>query len=222
MRTAATSTLHRARGFTLVEVVVAMALLSLVMLVLGSSIRSMGASAQRIDTRTATTDEMRVAASFLREIFGRSEAQRNEPPGTGLLFSGASDGVSWIGVMPPRFGAGGRYFFRLKVETVSDGSTGLVLRFQPWRWEQKVLPDWSQGDSRVLLRNVDSFALAYGGDGMELNWLSAWPTESRTLPPRVRMLLVAAGSQWPPLVFAVHPLPSNQGGGGRGFVTGSQ
>lgn len=222
MRAVPTSTLSRNRGFTLVEVVVAMALLSLVMLVLGSSIRSMGASAQRIDSRTAATDEMRVAATFLREIFGRSEAQRVEPPGTGLLFAGASDTVSWIGVMPPRFGAGGRFFFRLKVETVSDGSSGLVLRFQPWRWDQKALPDWSQGDSRVLLRNVDTFVLAYGGEGMELNWLQAWPAESRTLPPRVRMLLAVAGSPWPPLVFAVHPLPANQGGGGGGFVSGPQ
>ena len=221
MRARAAAPLSRHRGFTLVEVVVAMALLSLVMLVLGSSIRSMVASAQRIDSRTALTDEMRVAASFLREIIGRSEAQKIEPPGTGLLFSGASDELSWIGVMPPRFGAGGRSFFRLKVETVSDGSTGLVLRFQPWRWDQKVLPDWSKGDSRVLLRNVTNFVVAYGGEGMQLNWLPTWPAESTTLPPRVRMQLVTAGSQWPPLVFAMHTLPANEGGGGRGFVIGA-
>ena len=55
------------RGFTLVEVMVALTLLSLVMLVLGSAIRSMGASAERIDARSASIDEMRVATTFLRE-----------------------------------------------------------------------------------------------------------------------------------------------------------
>lgn len=209
------------RGFTLVEVVVALALLSLVMLVLGASIRSMGASAERIDSRTGGMDEMRVATSFLREIVGRAAAQRAEPPATGLLFSGAADGMSWVGVMPPRFGPAGRHFFRLDVERADDGSSGLVLRFLPWNWEQKALPDWSRAQARVLVRNVTSATLAYEGSGMNEGWLSAWPAEEKRLPPRMRLLLSVANVEWPPVVMAIHPLPASGGGGGR-FVTGAE
>lgn len=207
-------------GFTLVEMVVAMALLSLIMLVLGSSIRSMGASAERVDARMANIDEMRVASTFLRDIVGRTGAQRAEAPATGLLFSGAVDGVSWVGVMPARFGAAGRHFFRLGVETAGDGSLGLVLRFTPWRWEQKALPDWSRAESRVLVRNVDAFALAYAGNGVSEGWLPAWPPDEKNLPPRMRLQLSAGGSEWPPIVLAIHPLPANQGAGG--FVRGPE
>lgn len=210
-----------ARGFTLVEVVVAMALLSLVMLVLGASIRSMGASADRIDKRTARMDQMRVAITFLREIAGRVAAQRPEPPATGVLFGGAADGMSWVGVMPAHYGAAGRHFFRLDVERLSDGSAGLVLRFVSWRWEQKTFPDWSQAESRVLARDVSAAAFSYEGDGLGQGWLAAWPLDEKKLPARARLLVTAAGSEWPLIVLAMHPLPANEGGGGNGFVVGA-
>jgi general secretion pathway protein J len=219
---ASRSHMHRTHGgFTLVEMVVAMALLSLIMLVLGSSIRSMGASAERVETRTAGIDEMRVATAFLREIVGRTAAQRAEPPATGLLFSGAAGGMSWVGVMPARFGAAGRHFFRLAAEQTSDGTAGLVLRFIPWRWEQKTLPDWSQAESRVLVRNVSAVSLSYEGGGVNEGWLSAWPTDEKKLPQRLRLLLSAGGSEWPPIILALHPLPANQGAAG-GFVRGPE
>lgn len=209
------------RGFTLVEVVVAMALLSLVMLVLGSSIRSMGASADRIDARTASMDQMRVATGFLREIVGRVAGQSQEPPATGLLFVGGAQGMSWVGVMPARFGPAGRHFFHLGPEHLRDGSTGLVLRFTPWQWEQKTMPDWSQADFRVLVRDIDALSLSYQGDGLGQGWIAAWPADAKTLPPRLRLLVVAAGAEWPPIVLAIHPLPGSEGGGGGRFVVGA-
>lgn len=209
------------RGFTLVEVIVAMALLSLVMLVLGTSIRSMGASADRIDARTASMDQMRVATGFLHEIVGRVAGQLQEPPATGLLFGGSAQGMSWVGVMPARFGPAGRHFFHLGAERLSDGSTGLVLRFIPWRWEQKTMPDWSQADFRVLVRDIDALALSYQGDGLGQGWIAAWPADAKTLPPRLRLLVSARGAEWPPIVLAMHPLPGSEGGGGGRFVVGA-
>lgn len=209
------------RGFTLVEMIVAMALLSLVMLVLGASIRSMGASADRIDARTASMDQMRVATGFLHEIVGRVAAQPQEPPATGLLFGGGAQGLSWVGVMPARFGPAGRHFFHLAAERLSNGSTGLVLRFIPWRWEQKTMPDWAQADSRVLVQDVDAVALSYQGDGLGQGWIAAWPADAKTLPPRLRLLVTAGGGEWPPIVLAMHPLPGSEGGGGGGFVVGA-
>lgn len=210
----------RVRGFTLVEVMVAMSLLSLVMLVLGTSIRSMGASAERVDARTASMDQMRVATSFLRETVGRVSGQALEPPATGLLFTGLADGMSWVGVMPARFGPAGRHFFHLGAERLDDGSSGLVLRFVPWQWEQKAMPDWSRADSRVLVREVGAVALSYKGDGLGQGWLAAWPADEKKLPPRFRLQLSAAGAEWPPIVIAMHPLPAGEGGGPR-FVVGA-
>ena len=201
-------------GFTLIEVLVAMTLLSMVMLVLGSSIRSMGASAERVEARSSNIDEMRVATTFLREIVGRTAAQKLEAPAVGLLFSGTSDGVSWIGVMPARFGAGGRYFFRLHRESLDDGTAALVLRFVPWLWKQREMPDWSRAESRILVRKLTAFGVSYEGDGFGKGWRTEWPLDAPKLPPRLRLVLSAAGSEWPPIVLPVYPL-SSAGNSGR-------
>jgi general secretion pathway protein J len=165
-------------------------------------------------------DQMRVATGFLREIVGRVARQPLEPPATGLLFAGGAQGMSWVGVMPARFGPAGRHFFHLGPERLRDGGTGLVLRFTPWRWEQKAMPDWSQSDFRVLVPDVDTLALSYQGDGFGQGWVQAWPVDAKTLPPRVRLLVSAGGSEWPPIVLAMHPLAGSEGAGGR-FVVGA-
>ena len=53
-------------GFTLVEMLVALTLMSLVMLGMASAIRTMAQTEERIDVRVDRADEMRVASGFIR------------------------------------------------------------------------------------------------------------------------------------------------------------
>lgn len=220
MTRAAVATRRRVRGMTLVEVVVALAVLSLVVLVLGASLRSMAQSSQRIDERVDVIDEMRVATGFLRELLGRVAEVRVAPPGQGLLFAAAADELAWVAVMPARYGAAGRHHFRLAVEARDDGSAALVLRYAPWAGDA-VFPDWSGAEARVLVPQVTRFALHYGGDGVQAGWLPTWPPpESRAerLPPRLRLDVATATQVWPPVIVPLR-VASARGGGG-GFVVG--
>ena len=70
----------RSTGFTLMEVLVVMSLLSLVMLALGSSLRTIAQTEERIDQRLSRADEMRIAVSFLRSTLGRVSARKVTPP----------------------------------------------------------------------------------------------------------------------------------------------
>ena len=65
------------QGFTLVELLVVMTLLSLVMLAMGSALRTTAQTEERIDQRLQRADEMRVANGFLREILGRLSARKS-------------------------------------------------------------------------------------------------------------------------------------------------
>ena len=58
-------------GFTLVEVLVVLSLLSLVMLAMGSALRTTAQTEERVDQRLQRADEMRVTTGFLRYILGR-------------------------------------------------------------------------------------------------------------------------------------------------------
>jgi general secretion pathway protein J len=211
---------------TLVEVVVAMAVLSLVVLVLGASLRSMAQSSQRIDERVDAIDEMRVGIGFLREVLGRVTPVRVAPPGEGLLFTAAPQELAWVAVMPARFGAAGRHHFRLAVETLDDGSSGLVLRYAPWTGEA-VPPEWAQAEARVLVPQVTAFELRYGGEGVAAGWLPAWPPddpdaaarERNRPPPRIRLDLASATYAWPPVILPVR-VQSARGAAAGGFVIG--
>ena len=208
----------RARGMTLVEVIVAMAVLSLIVLVLGASLRGMAQSAQRVDERVDVIDEMRVAAAFLREVFGRVAELRPAPQGQRPPFTATPQEVVWIAVMPARFGAAGRHYFRLALEPAADGTPALVLRYAPWLGETTA-PDWAQAGARVLVHHVERLQLSYGGDGMRAGWLPAW-TDGERLPPRLRLDLTTASLAWPPLVVPVR-VQSASGGAGGCVIGGS-
>lgn len=215
--------MRRVRGFTLVEVLVVVALLSVVMLALGASMRTIAHTGERVDVRLRHADDMRMAAGFLSGILGRISPRKAEPPppaGTSLyLFAAAPDRIEWLGVMPARYGAGGRYFFKLALEP-NGAERALVVRFQPWA-EVSSMPDWSRADSRVLAADVRRLLIEYGDDVEgQPSWSTQWPHADR-LPPRVRLTVTDAAGEWPFLTVAMRPLAGGDNGRG-GFSLGPE
>ena len=180
------------QGFTLLEMLVVMVLLSIIMLAMVSGMRSAGQSSDRVDAGLERQDEVRVAERFVRGTLGRMSQRplagaslQSTPMGSNMqsngnppiLFEGAPNQVSWVGVMPARYGAGGRNFFRLSVEPVGQGA-GLVMRYVPWS-DQTTFPDWGSAASQVLLTEVTGLALQYENDRPEnmdaaTEWVSPW------------------------------------------------
>lgn len=212
---------HRMAGFTLLEILVVMALLSAIMLALGAALRTMAQSEVRVDQRLGRADELRVSTAFMRTILSRVSLRRVTPPGPPgsslYLFSAAPDAVAWVGVMPARHGAGGRHFFRLAVEPV-EGRTDLVLRFAPVS-ERPDFPDWSAAEARTLVSDVTSIALRYeDGLAQPAQWTPLWRHAER-LPERVALQIATATGPWPEIIVPMRGLPASQSGIG-GFVFG--
>ena len=63
-------------GFTLLELLVSMALLSLVMAGMLSVISSMAQAQDRVEQRLNATDELRVTAAFVEKALGRISTRR--------------------------------------------------------------------------------------------------------------------------------------------------
>lgn len=198
-------------GFTLIEVLVVMSLLSLVMLAMGSALRTTAQTEERVDQRLQRIDEMRVGSDFLRSILGRVSARKMAGPvavgENQFIFSGNKDDLTWIGIMPARYGVGGRYHFRLALETTTAGKD-LVVRFAPWLDDMQPV-NWPSAEMYKLVTNVTELGLQYEDAQAEPPmWTTQW-TNPEQLPQRVMVSLQTVQGPWPELVFAMRIAPGS-------------
>lgn len=232
-RLRARSAVAAGRGFTLLEMLVVMVLLSIIMLAMVSAMRSAGQSSERVDARLEMQDEDRVAERFVRGALGRISARplsgtplqstlpmgaapQSDSGGPPVLFSGTPNQVSWVGVLPARYGAGGRSYFHLGVESAGQGGGALVIRYAPWN-DQPEFPDWGSASSQVLMTDVTGIALRYENDrpqNIDANseWEDTWGHADRV--PASVVIAIQRGSR-APLEWAVPlwPLPVSRPGG---------
>lgn len=203
LRQAAFAARHRRRaGFTLVEVVVALTLLSLILLGLVSALRSLGETGSRLEGRSLRSDDVRLVPGFLRQAIGSASPRLHVRPtdmATMPWFEGASAEMVWVGNMPARQGVGGLHHLRLAV-IGTGGTPQLMLQYLPFVGDD-MFPDWALAPSQLLVAGVDRFELGYQRAGTS-DWLPEW-ADPQVLPGRVRMLLSAGGQAWPEMVFSV-------------------
>ena len=193
------------QGFTLVELLVVMALLSLLVLAMGSALRTAAQTEERVDVRLLRSDEMRVANEFLHSVLGRISARKSaalQSVGDSVfLFKGGERDLEWVGIMPARHGVGGRYHFRLGLED-RGGAGALILRFAPWT-DDAIPPDWTNASTTVLAGQVRGMALQYQDIMTEPPvWTPQWDYPKR-LPSRVMLSLQTASGPWPDIVVAM-------------------
>lgn len=197
-----------ARGFTLVEMLLVLVLLSLLVLAMASALRTASQTEERIDTRLARMDDLRIASSFLPSVLGRISAQKTSLPvpagQSPYFFIGTPESVTWVGVMPARHGAGGLTHFRLAL--TDQGA--LVLRHLPWI-DAATPPDWNAAASSVLLAGVTHLTLRYeDARGEPPAWMGQWSTIDR-LPDRMAIEVQGDAGRWPPMVISLRTLLSS-------------
>lgn len=206
--------IHTMRGFTLVELLVALMLLSLIALGLGGAMRTISQTQERVDLRTEQWERQYSAIQFVRQVLSQVSGQRRPndqvQPGQGATyFVGLPQEMQWLGTMPANFGSGGRAHMRLLLQPSAVGSQ-LVLQYKKWEKEAKSL-DWSSAQSYVLDSGVQNFQIRYQrtsrAEGQQ--WLSTWErteknTTSRDLPTAIQLQVQTEEGAWPLLIVALH------------------
>jgi len=200
-----------APGFTLVEVLVALAVLSLLLVALYAGLRGAARSWERAEAQAARSEALRVTEAFLRRYLERALPLLRRREGRWqVLFEGEPDGLRFATVMPAHLGGGGIYEVSL---TVEDGEEGPALELA----RRLLHPDLDEldveelprglADRSVLVEGVEALELAYLGaerPGMSPRWSERW-TAPRRLPDLVRVRLVRAGGEpWPEILIRPH------------------
>lgn len=203
------------RGFTLVELLVALGLLALMSAVLFGSLRLAGRSWDAGEAKAEATSGMRLAGDYLRAQLSSQHPQRmrkiTEFP---LLFAGDTEEIRFTAPLPGRVGLGGMWYYRLAVSQVpGKRETALVLERMIPDLNGLAMPTFAEAERSVLADDIKALKISYLGrdKGSTFDtaptWRARWD-DSQLLPVLIRVEITPRqGPPWPPLVVAPRAAP---------------
>lgn len=193
------------RGFTLLEVLVAMTLMSVILLLLYSGMR-FGARSWEVSTaRAEISSELRLVQDFIRRQWRQSNTVFYNDDDEGLIvaFHGESNELQLVAPMLAHLGFGGLYW--VHYDLADDGGTRVLrLRWWPYQPDGNTREEDPAGEN-ILLRGVNELHFSYFGaeepqDDPE--WHDTWDSV-RLRPQLIRLTLDWVNADWPPLVVAL-------------------
>jgi general secretion pathway protein J len=240
---------RRQLGFTLVELLIGISLVSLMLVVMFGGLRLGGRSWDAIERQSSASSEMRPVREFIRRSLRQIQGpQVRLSDGRRLLFSGNAEAIELVTPLGGYLGLGGAYVVRLQATRGSGDGGQLVLT--RWLNHPEVLegdggiPAWQPltessalvhgpletGESefreyfgqQVLLDSVEELELGYFGTKTgdeEPDWYDEWD-DPRRLPDLVRVRLQLSSGWWPDLLVQL-PDAFAPGSSGRRSLPGA-
>ncbi|HIE54424.1 MAG TPA: prepilin-type N-terminal cleavage/methylation domain-containing protein [Chromatiaceae bacterium] len=221
--------MNSVRGFTLLELLISLALIGLMVLLLFGALRFGGKAWDASEARLERDTTIVLGWRYLSDRF--HEARKLSAPvsslsGPHFFFEGEPEAVEFVAPMPAHLGSGGFYIIRLQ-KVLKEGREQLLLR--RWLYHPEVLsgeselPPWqplSAGEpyraekerpelrawysESVLVDEVKAVRFAYYGlqepTDEEGQWSEEW-VERKQLPLLVRLQVEDARGAWPEMTF---------------------
>lgn len=197
------------RGFTLIEILVALVLLSMILLLLFSSLFTAIKYWQVGENSIEKNDEIRLASHFIRQQISQSVpilwVDKDEEK---LLFQGESDKLFFTSTLPSYRGGGGIHTLTLKViQTDDESQLGMAYSL--------LTPDnlpFQEGTDKnaqfvAIVSNIDSIRFSYYGkekNDEEAKWFDIWKNND-FLPQlvRIKINMLDTSRKWPVLDIPV-------------------
>jgi general secretion pathway protein J len=197
-------------GFTLVELLLAITLMSILLGLTYSGLSAATRSSQRGELMLAAGGELRASHQFMRrqlnQMLPLPFALSDDADALRVVFEGDTRHIQFVAPMPGYLGSGGPQVQR--VEVVNDDNGKLVIQFS-----HALLQGFSEDrlldrDPVVLLEGVSSAGfefLARDEAGELTGWVTSWEQQD-VLPVAVRLDLEFSEGlnlHWPDLAAAV-------------------
>ncbi len=198
-------------GFTLLEMLVGLALLGLMTLALFGALRLGLQSWDRAEIKSGEVVDLRIVEGILRREIGKAFPLRmglvNENK---IAFDGDSNAVRFVTALPATLTGGGLSLVSLELADESSdkraqdqrekyGKPGkaLVLKHVMPDGETRDFSALDKGDTSILVRGIDNAQFAYFGQDNDLSepsWRDQWNMAART-PALLRIKFKFAGSE---------------------------
>lgn len=207
------------RGFTLIEVLIAMTLLSVMVVLLFGSLKICAQSWEMGEKKIAEVNEVAVVYNFFQQHLSAAKPLKNDftedkssqggftEEESRLSFQGDGQSLQFVSVFPASAGRAGMQLFSLAVRDEGprgDSNDGpeIKVTLTPF-FPVAEGAEWQQEDA-VLIKHVNHFALSYFGPDQETGenrWQDAWLNRD-TLPRLVKIQIEREDEAfWPDMII---------------------
>lgn len=205
----------RERGFTMIELLIAIGLFAIMSGVLYGALRLAARSTDAGEAKAEAASGMRLAGDYLRTQLTSQHPQRMrkmlEFP---LLFGGTRDEVRFTAPLPGRVGVGGMWYYRLSMAPVAGTQrNALVLDRMIPDLSALSMPQFTDSERSILADDIKSFEVSYYGRDRNSTadvaptWRGSWE-DTQLLPMLIQIEVVPrVGDPWPPLLIAPRAAP---------------
>ncbi|AXK70934.1 prepilin-type N-terminal cleavage/methylation domain-containing protein [Lysobacter sp. TY2-98] len=199
--------MRRARGFTLIEVLIATVLLAAGLTLAFATITGATGATRHGEATAASNEHIRAVEGFLRRRLAGARAvsfQIDPSTGQAMRFAGDAERMRFVSDLPDYIGRGGPSVHDLRIQRMASGdgvrlTLGLVAA-QPGDATAAV-----DREPEVLAENLRSVEFHYRGvgeDGKPAEWQDDWTTTEQ-LPLLVEIRITGEdGKPWPVLDVA--------------------
>jgi general secretion pathway protein J len=192
-------------GFTLVEVIIAFALLAMLAGMMFAGFRFALGASEKGAVRNEMHEDMRRAQDFLRQHLEEMLPLRYQKElGQPLRFKGDAEKIVYIAPVISRVAEGGIQWWELAARG-SGAERILALRRIAYTGDESATPEFNEKEESTLAQNIVSVKFSYFDQPDPLlsgNWTDNWTDEQR-LPNLIRVQVIGAqGRAWPEFVVA--------------------
>jgi general secretion pathway protein J len=201
---------RRQRGFTLVEMLIALSISVLLVTLVYAALRTGMRSWEATQQQVARSDDQRIGWLFLERTLNQTRpvadphSDQNTP-----LFEGHAEALRFVADMPSYLGLGGLYLVELLPESNADGDRLILRRTLMSRYRLQGPDAEDNPQQAVLAPHLGEVRFAYYGtddNANEPGWRDQWLAQT-SLPSLIRIdIRDADGRHWPSLI--AHPFNS--------------
>ena len=196
-------------GFTLLEIIVVMTMLSLIMVMIYGGIQSSRKISEKGLKRINATNEIRVVSELVRRQISRilPMAFKEEDEGF-VIFEGDDNHIMYVSPMPGYLGNGGPHVQLIEIVNAKGGK---ILQFSHWLLSDSLEQDAFESSDQepvVLLENIRDAEFSFvklDEEGELGEWENSWEEPGNT-PLMVRLdveMGEGALMQWPVMQVAL-------------------
>ena len=203
----------RQTGFTLLEMLITLSLVSLLFLALFGAFNTIARGWDAADTRMNKTEDLRLISDFLRRQLGQAMAVKIKGKDDTLVyaFEGDSTSLRYAAPLQPLQANGGVFLIQLDIANGKAGKM-LQMRYAPYRpditWDEAL----ADTEPVPVFDGFKDLRFDYFGaeeNGKDPEWGSDW--QDRNLYPLLlKLTLSDKERQWPDIIITMPQVGANE------------